>query len=407
MVNINENSTNLCLAMMIKNEEKTILKSLNSCKNIVSCIKIYDTGSTDSTLDILEIFSNDNPTIKLDIIKGEFINFAESRNVLLEFVDKDESIDFVLLLDSNDELQGHDAFLKLINGEKSKTKDNTKYYCSGYLLRQKWNCGNSVDSYFNIRLIRPRHNWRYNSPVHEYISSTSENEVVSMRIDDPNIIIYQDRTQDCESSFTRFSRDKDILLKEHLKNPEDPRIVFYLAQTYGSLGMVYDAYYFYKLRIELNGYEEERFHSFLRLGEIAQTLNMDSSVFLGWWTKALEHTSRVEPIVKIVNYYLFTNTKYYIAGMYTTLGLSFEYPVHCNLFVNRLDYDYTRYHLDGIVQYYLGHYKQGHDSCLKAIEYTSNLLKDVDMNQQQKQTLEMKLNLDKNNLNFYIEKLTT
>ena len=44
----------VCLAMMVKNEEKTILKSLNSCKRVVTHVKIYDTGSTDDTLNIIQ-----------------------------------------------------------------------------------------------------------------------------------------------------------------------------------------------------------------------------------------------------------------------------------------------------------------------------------------------------------------
>lgn len=364
----------VCLAMMVKNEEKTILKSLNSCKNVVTRVKIYDTGSTDDTLNIIQQFKSENPGLDVQVIEGEFVDFATSRNVLLDFVDLDLNIKFALLLDSNDELQGQDEFNKFVQGESEKTRENSQYYCSGYLLRQKWFSGASVDTYFNVRFIRVRHGWRYKSPVHEYIASTAENENISIRVENPAIALYQDRTNDCESSFKRFSRDKDILLKEHLKNPNDPRTCFYLAQTYGSLGMHNDAYYFYKLRLDLGGYDEEVYHSYQRLGEIAHTLNMDSSVAIGWWTKALEHTRRVEPAVKIATYYLENNVKFYLAAAYTNMAIQMDFPTHCNLFINRMDYDYTRYHLDGRAQYYVGNYKQGMDSCKKAIEYNENII---------------------------------
>jgi glycosyltransferase involved in cell wall biosynthesis len=364
----------VCLAMMVKNEEKTVLKSLNSCKHVVTHVKIYDTGSTDDTLNIIQQFKTENPNIDVQVIEGEFVDFATSRNVLLDFVDLDLNIKFALLLDSNDELQGHDEFNAFVKGESEKTRENSQYYCSGYLLRQKWFSGGSIDTYFNVRFIRVRHGWRYKSPVHEYIASTTENENISIRVENPAINLYQDRTNDCESSFKRFSRDKDILLKEHLKNPEDSRTCFYLAQTYGSLGMHNEAYYFYKLRLDLGGYDEEIYHSYQRLGEIAHTLNMDSSVSIGWWTKALEHTRRVEPAVKIATYYLENNIKFYLAAAYTNMAIQMDFPTHCNLFINRMDYDYTRYHLDGRAQYYVGNYKQGMDSCKKAIEYTENIV---------------------------------
>lgn len=366
-------SGNVCLAMMVKNEEKTILKSLNSCKSVVTSVKIYDTGSTDKTLDIIEQFKHDNPHINVQVIQGEFVDFAESRNVLLDFVDLDPDIQFALLLDANDELFGHEDFKKFVESEKNKTPDNTQYYCSGYLLRQKWYSGGSVDTYYNVRFVRVRHEWRYKSPVHEYISSPKEGGI-SIRVENPNIVLYQDRTQDCESSFKRFSRDKDILLREHLKHPDDARTCFYLAQTYGSLGMQNEAYYYYKLRLDMGGYEEEIYHSYQRLGEIASNLKMDPSVYIGWWMKALEHTRRVEPAVKIANHYLFNNVKHYLAAAYTTMAIQMDYPVYCNLFVNKLDYDYTRYHLDGIAQYWVGGYKQGLESCKKAIEYNEAIV---------------------------------
>jgi hypothetical protein len=56
------------------------------------------------------------------------------------------------------------------------------------------------------------------------------------------------------------------------------------------------------------------------------------------------------------------------------MAIQMDYPVYCNLFVNRLDYDYTRYHLDGIAQYYVSGYKQGLESCKKAIEYNQAIV---------------------------------
>jgi len=367
----------VCLAMMVKNEEQTILKSINSCKSVIHSVKIYDTGSTDKTLELVEQFKTENPNIDVQVIQGEFVDFATSRNVLLDFVDLDYNIQFALLLDSNDELHGCEDFKAFVEHEKNKTRETEKYYCSGYLFRQKWFSGGSVDTYYNVRFIRVRHEWRYKSPVHEYISSPQEGGI-SMRVDNPNIILYQDRTRDCESSFKRFERDQDILLREHLKNPDDARTVFYLAQTYGSLGKQDEAYYYYKLRLEMGSFEEEIYHSYLRLGEIASNLKMDSTVFIGWWMKALEHTIRAEPAVNIADYYLFKcQHKQYMAAAFTTIAVQMGDPVHCTLFVNRLHYDYTRYHLDGIAQYYLGNYKQGLESTKKAMEYNKTKLEPI------------------------------
>jgi len=395
----------ISLAMMVKNEEKTLLKSLESCKSIISSLYIYDTGSTDDTINIIEKFQKENPQISVHIKHGEFVDFSISRNVLLEFVEENKQIEFVILLDSNDELRGTEELYKILKEESEKTIENTKYYSQGYLLRQRWFTGNGMDTYFNIRLIRGNRGWRYHAPVHEYIQNDSDPNSITTRIDSSEVFIYQDRTQDCESSHKRFQRDKEILLKEHFKNPTDARTLFYLAQTYGSLGMTKEAYYYYKLRVKYGGYEEERYHSFFRMGEIAKGMNMDEQVFIHWWIKAMEclPIPRVEPIIEIATYYLFNNVKYDIAGIFTSYSLNLEYPTYCNLFINRIHYDYTRYQMDGIAQYYLKNYEQGLNSCRKAIEYNTQLMTSV--TPKMAELIKYKMTFDINNEKNYVEQI--
>lgn len=395
----------ICLAMMIKNEEKTILKSLNSCKTIVSSVYIYDTGSDDNTLTLIDEFQKENPSIKVNVKHGDFVDFAESRNVLLEFVEQDDDIQFVILLDSNDELKGCEELYTLLEKEATKTKEDGAKFVTGYLVRQRWFTGNGMDTYFNYRIIRAKSGWRYRAPVHEYLQNELDSNTITTRIDNVDIFIYQDRTQDCESSYKRFQRDKDILLKEHFKNPTDTRTLFYLAQTYSSLGMIKEAYYYYKLRVKYGGYEEERYHSFFRLGEMAKNTKMDDEIFLQWWIKAMEslQVPRVEPIVELASYYLFTNVNYEIASIFTTFSLTLEYPYWCNLFINKIHYDYTRYQMDGITQYYLENYEQGLDSCRKAIQYNQDLMKTV--SESMGDIIKYKMTFDVNNEKKYLEKI--
>lgn len=429
----------LCLAMMVKNEEKTLLKSLNSCKSILSSVRIFDTGSTDGTLDILNTFETENVGIKVYVKQGEFENFAVSRNILLDFVDTDPDVDFVILLDSNDEVKGCEKLLEFLEKESEKVKGEEKscidknltkeelkvkmdsHYFSAYLLRQRWFSGNGMDTYFNYRLIRPRCGWLYKAPVHEYLTNDIDPmaNVITMKIEDADIFIYQDRTQDCDNTFKRFQRDKDILLKEHLKNPLDPRTPFYLAQTYGSIGMIDEAYRYYKLRIKYDGFLEEKYHSYFRLGEYAKSAGMDSHIFIQWWVKAIECLSvfpsnpdakyiecsmpRLEPIVELATYYLFDQVNYHIAGMFTSFALTLEYPTMCTLFINRIHYDYTRYQLDGIAQYYLDNYQQGLESCRKAIAYNQQLLETV--NPATRPYMEYKMQFDINNEKNYINRM--
>src|ERR1700722_18161896 len=61
----------LCLTMMVKNEENTILKCLESSKGLCDCISIYDTGSTDHTCQIIKEF------LQTSGMKGKLIQNGE------------------------------------------------------------------------------------------------------------------------------------------------------------------------------------------------------------------------------------------------------------------------------------------------------------------------------------------
>lgn len=115
----------------------------------------------------------------------------------------------------------------------------------------------------------------------------------------PEIILYQDRTQDDDKTGKRFFRDKILLLEDHKDNPTEPRTVFYLAQTCACLNEWENAFYYYKLRTTLEGFWEECFHVFLRCGEISEKLNHLWHERMKWYIQAFEHTQHVEPLIKL------------------------------------------------------------------------------------------------------------
>ena len=55
----------------------------------------------------------------------------------------------------------------------------------------------------------------------------------------------------------KYARDRDLLLAEVERNPEDARSVFYLAQSYFALGDFVNARKWYARRVEMGGWDEE------------------------------------------------------------------------------------------------------------------------------------------------------
>lgn len=360
---INIMSIHIAVLMMVKNEKKRLHVSLESVKEFADSLVIFDTGSTDNTIDICKEFCEKNK-IPLRLKQGDFVNFEVSRNVSLEFADSFPDIDFILLMDTNDELRGGKELREY--AEKFKTHPST-----GFLICQEWWSGN-IDKYFNIRFVRAHQGWRYKGSVHEYIESTiEENRKHNVFKLPDKISLYQDRTKDDDKSAKRFKRDKELLLSDYKKNPKHARTLFYLAQTCACLGENEDAYYYYKYRSILDGFIEEKYYSYYKCGEISTLLNHDWYDIMTWYIKAYELIPRVEPLLKIAQYYI-NKKNWKFAYTFLNLACELEFPHDCILFVDRLSYEYKRWHLMGIVGFYVDRYKEGKNAILKAIENGKN-----------------------------------
>lgn len=365
----------IALAIMIKNEEKRICVSFDTMKDISDTFIVFDTGSTDRTIEVVKEYCEKNK-IKLYLKQGEFVNFCESRNVLLDYADEvlktsDGKPDkrYLVLLDCNDEVRNHEEIATFVRNHKGKQ--------TGFHLKQQWWTGVSLDTYFNIRMVLSHSRWRYKGVVHEYICQTGKNDAESiMKLD--NITLYQDRTVDDDKSQKRFKRDYDLLYTEHQKDPHEPRTIFYLAQTCGCLSLLTEAYQYYILRTKEEGFIEEQYHSYYRLGELSRNLGHPWEESLNWYIKAFGHSQRVEPLCRIAEYYLTQNYKkenkeeWMTAYLFISTACKLMYPHNQILFVNRKDYLYTRWHLMGRIGYYVGRYKEGKEGCIRALQFEEN-----------------------------------
>ena len=222
--------------------------------------------------------------------------------------------------------------------------------------------------------------------MHEYIAK--ENQVADeiTRIDGP--VLFQNRNEDNDGKTgRRFARDRELLLKEYAKNPLEPRTLFYLAQTCECMNLDDEAmrYYLERTRTPEVGFIEEIFHAWLRLGNMCGRLNKPWETTCGYFMRAFEY-DRAEPLVQMVRYYQ-DKRMFGTAYHFAKLACQMKYPHHCSLFIGSKDYHYTRWHLMGIVAYYVGTdeaMKDGERGCIEAIKYANQ-------------------EIDKSNLNFYIE----
>lgn len=210
--------TFLIAAIMVKNEERNIAKTINSVKDAINGLVVLDTGCTDNTLDIIkEIVPN------AEIYEAEFKDFSETRNVLLRHCfGKSE---FILLLDAGDEV--HNTNILLDHLKKIEHENNIGFIQNRFEIVSKTNSENYMFS--RSCCIRNRPSIYYKYPVHELLQS-SNNLISDDSLIGSDYYFSQDRTN--ESSHHRYKRDSELL--EAYPN-KDLRVHHYLSQTYSNM----------------------------------------------------------------------------------------------------------------------------------------------------------------------------
>lgn len=224
----------IACAIMCKNEEPRICRTMDSVADYVELFVILDTGSTDKTKEVAKEYCR-TKNKKLYLYEEPFVDFAFSRNSLLKKC-KGKS-EFILLMDANDEGKNPQilrAFLEHVLPEKQKCVFSTKYKLDNDVTP------GATASYSRISVLRNGYQDEiyYEMPVHERITTTRPAYFIndcSLMFTEPTFYMYQDRALD-KPSDERYERDIKVLEEYAEKNGYDERILHYLCQTVNNQG---------------------------------------------------------------------------------------------------------------------------------------------------------------------------
>lgn len=238
----------LSLCMIVKNEEDTLERVLNSAKDYVDEICITDTGSTDKTIEIAERFGAKVSHLKWDK------DFAAARN----FNFSQATGDWILWLDADDILRGGDKIAGLIAEAEKRKIDayQLKYYYAftdGVCTILQW----------RERLIR-RDVAEWKGRIHEAMIPLRKMTVA--RSEDVSVAHHPlgDHFQ------LNSQRNIDIALADieeqgGVENA-DPRTIYHLANGYLGIDRFDDAIKYYLEFIKKSGWEEEIYLAWHRAG---------------------------------------------------------------------------------------------------------------------------------------------
>jgi predicted GH43/DUF377 family glycosyl hydrolase len=300
-------SPTIALVMIVRNEEAIIERCLRSVRPLIDSWVICDTGSTDSTREIV--------AATLEAVPGQlhetpWINFGHNRTELLGLAAR--AADYLLLLDA-DMTVTQSAPLGELGAD-------------AYLLRDTGALDFGV-----IRLVRGDRRWWYEGSTHEYIATDGEFIQESL----PALAI--EHHADGSARWDKLMRDASLLKRDLAQNPQNARSVFYLAQTYRDMGKPDLAIRHYRRRVEMGGWDEEVFYANLQEGVLRAECGDDNAaaVLLEAWER---RPSRAEPLYELARMHR-QRGAFGSARMFADRGLEIPYPDDL-LFIHRWIYDW-------------------------------------------------------------------
>ena len=238
-------------------------------------------------------------------------NFGHNRSEALELAQG--HADYIWVVDADDLVVGTPDFSQLTG--------------DAYELRY----GPSDDfTYWRQQIFRDGMPWRYVGVVHECIVCDQPYEPQRLLGD---YHIDSRRLGGRNLDPLKYARDRDLLLAEIERDPNECRSVFYLAQSYFDLGDYANARRWYQRRADMGGWEEEVYYSLYRVGESMLLLDEPWPEIQDVWLRAYEfRPTRAEALHGIACYYR-KNARYQLGYLFAQRAVSITLPEKDILFV--------------------------------------------------------------------------
>jgi tetratricopeptide (TPR) repeat protein len=323
--------------LMVKNEAPVMQTTLQPLINAgIKDYFIYDTGSTDNTIQVTKDFFKKNKITNFKITQEPWIDFATSRNKALQLTEQAyPNATFMLMLDAEWILHGGSELLKICLQEKN---DPAKLYA--FHIIQTNNDG--IKDHIMGRLMRTHSNVSFIGRVHE-IPNIDAAKIFPSHI----YFEYAPSKLGKKNSETRWKTDCQILLEEFKANPKDTRNILLLGQTYGSLKDWPNAAKWYSLRanmIDKTENTEEKFVAFFALGQVYQMMGDYEKMIVNYLKAFNIDPKRAEPLIRLAIHY-FKQGNHSLACVFIKHAITIDYPTHTASVIEKELYEFVRYDL--------------------------------------------------------------
>lgn len=349
----------LALNFICKDESPVIEKMLESAKGIVDLIVANDTGSTDGTQQIIKNFG-EKYGIPTYVFERPFDDFESSRNHAMQ-----KLRETVKELNWNpDQVHGFwfDCDETLVIDPKFKKEQFTKdlYMINTYIGNMKY----TRNTFFKVSKA-----FRWYGPVHEFIVCDDQN-ITSGLAENIHVDVKMTGNSwmgDIAEKYASHSYKLEAYIN---KNRQDPRWIFYTAQSWHDAASIKDnkeenderlrrSLKYYRERVQRpDGYAEEIYYAQYRIGTIMRILEEPWHLTQMELLKAYQiDPLRGESIKVIIDHYLMMQD-WHMAYLYskfakTTFHGKNPYPTRL-LFVDEATYVWKFAEAHAAASFYTG-----------------------------------------------------
>jgi len=267
---------NICLAMIVKNEEAVIARCLRSALKHVDTWCIFDTGSTDKTKEIIQETMRGMPGALLDT---NWTNFGEARTKVFNYIYKNKMARFALVLDADDVIESNE----LVLGEIYDAYE-VKIASDGIEFPQ-------------LRIFNMSKEWEYEGKVHELpmIKGTGEHGLITPLWD---TIIHHKSDGNSWKDEKKSQTYIDLARSQDLSNP---RHQFYYAQVLRGAGRNHEAIKEYEKRVKMTtGWKQEAVYSQLMIARLYHMMGEQDKAALEYMACYEMDRERSEALTELV-----------------------------------------------------------------------------------------------------------